>query len=161
MTPEQAADPNAIMITYKNHGDISLNGADLSVTLFLTPDLSVGANYSFVSEDYFKVDGVNDIALNAPTNKFGANVQYTNRQLGLGVGLRARYVQGFPVKSGVYIGEVESYSIIDLNVGYDLPIPYKPRVSLTVQNLLDHKHQQFFGTPEIGRLAMVRLTQTF
>ena len=162
VTPEQAADPNAVMLTYRNQGDISLNGADLSVTLFLTPDLSLGANYSFVSEDYFeKVDGVNDIALNAPTNKFGANVQYTNRQLGLGVGLRARYVQGFPVKSGVYIGEVESYSIIDLSAGYDLPIPYKPRVSLTVQNLLDHKHQQFFGTPEIGRLAMIRLTQTF
>ena len=162
VTPEQAADPNAVMVTYRNYGDISLNGLDLNFTFFLNPSWSLGANYSFVSEDFFEnVDGIGDIALNAPKNKFGANIQYSNAQLGLGVGIRARYVQGFPVQSGVYVGEVESYYTLDLSAGYDIPLGPKPRLSLTVQNLLDHKHQQFVGTPEIGRLAMVRVTQTF
>lgn len=162
VTPEQAADPNAVLLTYRNYGDISLNGLDLNFTVFLNPSWSVGANYSYVSEDLFKnVDGIGDIALNAPKNKYGAIVQYTNMDLGLGVGLRARYVQGFPVQSGVYIGEVESYYTLDLNAGYDIPLGPKPRFSFTVQNLLDHKHQQFVGTPEIGRLAIARLTQTF
>jgi iron complex outermembrane receptor protein len=119
---------------------------------------SLGANYSFVSNDFF--EEVN-IALNAPKNKFGANIQYTNPELGLGVGFRTRYVQGFPVRSGVYVGEVESYYTVDLNLGYDIPLGPKPRLSVTVQNLLDHKHQQFVGTPIIGRLAIARLTQTF
>jgi len=162
VTPEQAADPNAVLLTYRNYGDISLNGLDLNFTVFLNPSWSVGANYSFVSQDLFEnVDGIGDIALNAPKNKFGVNVQYINANLGLGVGLRARFVQGFPVQSGVYIGEVESYYTLDLNAGYDIPLGPKPRFSLTVQNLLDHKHQQFVGTPEIGRLAIARLTQTF
>ncbi len=162
VTPEQAADPNAVMLTYRNYGDISLNGLDLNFTFFFNLSWSVGANYSFVSKDLFEnVDGIGDIALNAPKNKFGANIQYTNQNLGLGVGLRARYVQGFPVRSGVYVGEVESYYTLDLNAGYAIPLGPKPRLSLTVQNLLDHKHQQFVGTPEIGRLAMARLTQTF
>ena len=162
VTPEQAADPHAVMVTYRNYGDISLNGLDLNLTFFLTPSWSLGANYSFVSKDFFEnVDEIGDIALNAPKNKFGANVQYINTDLGLGVGIRARYVQGFPVQSGVYVGEVESYYTLDLNAGYDIPLGPKPRLSLTVQNLLDHKHQQFIGTPEIGRLAMARLTQTF
>ena len=162
VTPEQAVDPNAVMLTYRNYGDISLNGFDLNFTFFLNPSWSLGANYSFVSNDLFEdEEGIGDIALNAPKNKFGANVQYINTSLGLGVGLRARYVQGFPVRSGVYVGEVESYYTLDLNAGYDIPLGPKPRLSFTVQNLLDYKHQQFVGTPEIGRLAIARLTQTF
>ena len=162
VTPEQAADPNAVMLTYRNYGDISLNGLDLNFTFYLNPSWSLGANYSFVSKDLFEnVDGIGDIALNAPKNKFGANVQYTNIDLGLGVGLRARFVEGFPVQSGVYVGKVESYWTLDLNAGYAIPLGPKPRLSVTVQNLLDRKHQQFVGTPEIGRLAMARLTQTF
>jgi len=55
----------------------------------------------------------------------------------------------------------KSYYTIDLNAGYELPIGLRPRLSLTVQNLLDRKHQPFIGTPEIGRLSIVCLTQTF
>ena len=162
VTPEQAADPNAIMLTYRNYGDISLNGLDLNLTYYLNPSLSLGANYSFVSKDLFEdVDGLGDIALNAPKNKFGASVQYVNSDLGLGVGLRTRFVAGFPVRSGVYVGDIESYYTVDLNAGYEIPIGPRPRLSLTVQNLLDRRHQQFIGSPEIGRLSMVRLTQTF
>ena len=147
---------------FSTYGDISLNGLDMNFTFYLNPSWSLGANYSFVSRDLFEnVDEKGDIALNAPKNKFGANVQYTNIDLGLGVGLRARFAQGFPVRSGVYVGEVESYWTLDLNAGYAIPLGPKPRLSVTVQNLLDRKHQQFVGTPEIGRLAMARLTQTF
>ena len=162
VTPEEAADPNAVMLTYRNYGDISLNGLDLNLTYYFNPSLSFGANYSFVSKDLFEdVDGLGDIALNAPKNKFGASVQYVNADLGFGVGLRTRFVAGFPVRSGVYVGELESYYTIDLNAGYALPIAPRPRLSLTVQNLLNRQHQQFIGAPEIGRLSMVRLTQTF
>ncbi len=162
VTPEQAADPNAIMLTYRNYGDISLNGLDLNFTYYLNPSWNFGANYSFVSKDLFEdVDGLGDIALNAPKNKFGVSVQYLNADLGLGVGLRTRFVAGFPVRSGVYVGDIESYYTFDLNAGYDLPIGPRPRLSFTIQNLLNRKHQQFIGTPEIGRLSMVRLTQTF
>jgi len=67
VTPEQAADPNAIMLTYRNYGDISLNGLDLNFTYYLNPSWNFGANYSFVSKDLFEdVDGLGDIALNAP-----------------------------------------------------------------------------------------------
>lgn len=162
VTPEEAADPNAVMLTYRNYGDISLNGLDLNLTYYFNPSLSFGANYSFVSKDLFEdVDGLGDIALNAPKNKFGASVQYVNTDLGFGVGLRTRFVAGFPVRSGVYVGELESYYTIDLNAGYALPIAPRPRLSLTVQNLLNRQHQQFIGSPEIGRLSMIRLTQTF
>ena len=162
VSAEQAGDPNAVMLTYRNYGDISLNGADFSLTYYLNHSLSVTGNYSFVSKDLFETDlREMEIALNAPKNKFGANVQYLNTELGLGAGVSMRYVAGFPMNSGVYIGDVESYYTIDVSAGYDLPFGPKPRLSLTVQNLLDKMHQQFVGAPYIGRLSMLRLTQTF
>ena len=160
VTPEEGSDPNAVILTYRNYGDISLNGLDCSLTYYLNPSLSIGGTYSFVSKDLFETD-LREIALNAPTNKFGANVQYINTNLGLGAGVRMNFVAGFPVNSGVYIGEVDSYSTIDLNVGYDIPFATRPRLSLTVQNLLNTMYQPFIGAPEIGRLSLVRLTQTF
>ena len=160
VTPDQAADPNAVMLTYRNYGDISLNGLDCSLTYYLNPSLSIGGAYSFVSKDLFETD-LREIALNAPANKFGVNVQYINTNLGLGAGARMNFVAGFPVNSGVYIGEIESYSTIDLNVGYDIPFATRPRLSLTVQNLLGTEYQPFIGAPMIGRLSLVRLTQTF
>ena len=162
VTPEQASDPNAVLLTYRNYGDISLNGFDCSVTYYLNPSLSIGGNYSFVSKDLFETEITGrDIALNAPKNKFGANVQYLNTNLGLGAGVRMNFVAGFPVNSGVYVGDVESYYTIDLNAGYDIPFGPSPRLSLTVQNLLNTMYQPFIGAPEIGRLSLVRLTQTF
>ena len=160
VTPEEASDPNAVLLTYRNYGDISLNGLDCSLTYYLNPSLSIGGTYSFVSKDLFETD-LREIALNAPANKFGVNVQYINTNLGLGAGARMNYVAGFPVNSGVYIGEVEPYSTIDVNVGYEIPFATRPRLSLTVQNLLNTMYQPFIGAPEIGRLSMVRLTQTF
>ena len=160
VTPEQASDPTAVMLTYRNYGDISLNGLDCSLTYYLNPSLSFGGNYSFVSKGLFETD-LRDIALNAPKNKFGANVQYNNINLGLAAGVRMNFVAGFPVNSGVYIGEVESYSTIDVNAGYDIPFGPSPRLSLTVQNVLNNMYQPFIGAPDIGRLSLVRLTQTF
>ena len=160
VTPEQASDPTAVMLTYRNYGDISLNGLDCSLTYYLNPSLSFGGNYSFVSKGLFETD-LRNIALNAPKNKFGANVQYNNINLGLAAGVRMNFVTGFPVNSGVYIGEVESYSTIDVNAGYDIPFGPSPRLSLTVQNVLNNMYQPFIGAPMIGRLSLIRLTQTF
>ena len=162
VTPEEASDPTAVMLTYRNYGDISLNGLDCSLTYYLNPSWSLGGNYSFVDKDLFKdAGGGRNIALNAPKNKFGANVQYNNINLGLAAGVRMNFVAGFPVNSGVYIGEVESYSTIDVNAGYDIPFGPRPRLSLTVQNVLNTMYQPFIGAPDIGRLSLVRLTQTF
>ena len=162
VTPEEASDPSAVLLTYRNYGDISLNGLDCSLTYYLNPSLSIGGNYSFVSKDLFETEVPDrNIALNAPKNKFGANVQYLNINMGLGAGVRVNFVAGFPVNSGVYIGEVESYYTIDLSAGYDIPFGPRPRLSLTVQNVLNSMYQPFIGAPEIGRLSLVRLTQTF
>ncbi|MCZ6679034.1 MAG: TonB-dependent receptor [Candidatus Poribacteria bacterium] len=162
ISPEQAQSDTDVILTYRNFGDISLYGADLNFTYYANRNWNFGGNYSYISKDFFEnVDEISDIALNASKHKLGLSAQYLNPDLGLNTQLRLRYVDGFPVNSGVYVGEVDSYAVLDLNAGYDLPFFLNTRLSLTVQNLLDNKHQEFVGAPEIGRLSTVRLTQSF
>jgi iron complex outermembrane receptor protein len=61
------------------------------------------------------------------------------------------------MNSGVYVGDVESYTVVDANVGYRLPWIAGTAVQLQVYNLFDEDHREFVGAPEIGRLALVRV----
>ena len=173
VSPKEAFDPTAMILTYRNFGDVSLNGMDVYFSYFAGKSWMFSGNYSFVTKsgfNFFKspnrviyrnLAGVADISLNAPANKFALAAQYRAPQRGYEVELRGRYVEGFPQDSGVYLGEVQTYSIVDFNFGYDLPFSTGSRFSLNVNNLLDKKHKEFIGAPELGRLIMARVTQTF
>jgi iron complex outermembrane receptor protein len=88
-------------------------------------------------------------------------MQYRNRAHSFAAELRGRYVEGFPMKSGVYAGEVQTYVVCDANLSYTLPFSANTRVALTALNVLDNKHREFVGAPVLGRLVLARLTQTF
>jgi len=75
--------------------------------------------------------------------------------------LRGRYVDGFPMESGAYTGDIQTYAVFDLNFGCDLPFAKNTRFALNVNNLFDKKHLEFIGAPILGRLIMTRLTQSF
>ena len=158
VTPLQTLYPGDVLLTYKNFGDINLFGADLEASFLATKHLTLAGTYSFVSKNLFDdVDGVRDVALNAPKNKFSLGFHYRNRNSGIGGGLRFRSVAGFPVNSGIFIGEVDSYGLFDLNAGLDLSGESGIRLALTVQNLFNNKHREFVGAPEIGRLALFQV----
>ncbi len=160
ISPNEVANNTDVILTYRNFGDISVEGVEINLNYYVSPAWVVGANYSFISEDLFRlVDGINNIALNAPKNKMGLSLRYYNAHRGIYAQLRARYIDAFPVESGVYFGEVENYTVLDLNV--DGRIYHSSRLALTVQNLLDNKHREIVGAPEIGRLLMLRLSQSF
>lgn len=161
ISPQEVRNGTDIILTNRNFGDVSVTGVDLGLTFFLSRSLSVTGNYSFVNKDYFKSkNGFTDIALNAPKHKFGILINYRNTGMGFDGNLRLRFVDSFPVNSGIFVGKVDRYSVIDLNASYDLPFSNNTRFSLTVQNLTNNIHKEFVGVPEIGRLAWVRLTQT-
>jgi iron complex outermembrane receptor protein len=173
VSPEQIANDTDVILTNRNFGDISVNGLDLSLTYYAHPRWVFSGNYSFVTKqgfNFFKrsnrvffknVEGVDDIALNAPGNKAGLAVQYRHLPKGFEAELRGRYAEGFPMKSGVYDGEVQTYTMFDANLAYVLPFSPNTRATLSVLNLFDKKHREFAGAPVLGRLVLARLTQTF
>ena len=162
VTPEQAYDPTAVMLTYRNFGEISLNGLDVNLAYFPSDQWSLTGSYSYVDQTLFKkVDGIADIALNAPGNKFKLGTSYTLDQPQLTLGAQWRYVGAFRQESGVFVGDVDAYSLLDLNASYLLPFGSNLRLGVDVSNALDTKHRAFIGAPEIGRLVFGQLGVAF
>jgi iron complex outermembrane receptor protein len=166
VAPDQSAASNLIT-TYRNFGELDLWGADLSFQFLATDQLSFLGSASFVNEDCFDFndDGscssTRDIALNAPKLKGSAGARWSHALSGITLDGRVRFNDAFPMNSGAYIGEVEGYSLFDVNASYALPWVPGTTATLTVNNLLDNEHREFVGAPELGRLAILRLTYRF
>ena len=125
--------------------------------------LSLTAGYSFQSRECFDFDGddecpgSDDLSLNAPSHKGSLAVAFTDRARGFHLDGRWRFSGGFDMRSGVFAGPVDSYHVLDLTAGYQLPFQPNARLELTVYNALNNLHREFVGAPELGRLALVRV----
>lgn len=162
LLPGETRAPADLMLTYRNFGDIDLWGVDLGATLLATSQLSFTGTYSWASENLFLDQiGTLDLALNAPRNKGSLSGTYRSDRLGLAVELRGRYVEDFPVESGVYRGRVEGYTLFDANVAYALPFARSTELTLSANNVFDERHREMVGAPDLGRLLLFRLRQTF
>ena len=164
----QAAD---LIVTYRNVGDLDLWGGDLAVQAFVNDQWTVNGSYSWVSDDYFRIEGGAPISLNAPTHKGSLGVAYRNVRSGLTASGRARFSSGFPAESAGYVGTecvpgvvpseftepcVDAFAIFDVNLGYAFP-GTGATVQLAVNNVLDTGYRSFVGVPTIGRFALLRL----
>jgi iron complex outermembrane receptor protein len=154
-----------IIVTYRNYGKLDVTGADFAGEVVLDRGYSVAGNYSWVNKDVFsktEVGGLSDVTLNAPANKAMVALRYNNSTpQPFGWELRGRYVAGFPVASGVYNGVVETYTLLDLNVAVRVPGSQDVTLSVSGQNLLDKRHQEFVGVPQLGRFIMTQLRYSF
>ncbi|CAN5695490.1 hypothetical protein BH23GEM11_BH23GEM11_09910 [soil metagenome] len=174
-----SADINAngaqLLSTYTNVDDeIDLWGVDVGATFLIDDTWSVAGSLSFVNDDAFTSERGQIVTLNAPKRKGTASLSYRNEALGLNSEARARFSAGFPASSGVYEALaclpdapltaspcVESATLVDMNVSYRIPNLPGTTVQLSVQNILDQSFRSFPGTPEVGRMALVRVRYEF
>ena len=167
VAPDQATNADLIL-TYRNFGDVDLWGADLAFQLLATNRLSFTGSYSFVSEECFdfnndqSCEGSQDIALNAPQNKGSVGVVWDDVQSGFAAEAKLRMTEGFPMNSGVFVGNVDAYTVLDASVAYKLDRWLQgASIGLTATNLFDNVHREFVGAPFMGRLLLARLTYQF
>lgn len=178
VSPVEASDRGAIMLTYRNYGDIVLYGYDVGLHVSIADGLIFAGGLSYVDKNFFEnLDSVADLSLNAPKFKFTAGLSYENPGIGLNANVRMRHIDGYRVRSGVYVGDVKGYSVVDLGVGYRLPWIDGMNISVSAQNLLtfvdggedspfSQRHFEFVGAeqvgaPALGRLILARLTYSF
>ena len=173
VTPEQVplANPTDLYVTYRNFGDVDLWGLDIGLTFLLTDEFSLTGSYSLACgyldsgstcvNLWPNLDNIDDVALNAPIHKATLGLGYRSPRIGLGVELRGRYVDSYPVNSGVFAGNISSFTLFDANITYQLPLATATEVTLTATNIFDETHQEMIGAPFIGRMVLLRVTQTF
>jgi outer membrane receptor for ferrienterochelin and colicins len=160
-----------LLLTYVNFGEIDINGFDFSATALLTDNWQLGGTFSLISDDHFEIPLSGDtqfVALNAPKKKGSAHVTYRSIAQGFNGEVRVRFNDEFPANSAGFVGLecvtgdvltgpcVDSFTLVDLTAGYRLPV-LRTTLQLHIQNLFDEKYQSFVGTPEIGRMAILRL----
>jgi len=165
ISPDQLSNSN-VMLTAKNYGEFDIFGVDIGMVAYLSEKLRISGSYSRVSDECYDANvnmsclDAEDIALNAPTNKGSLGIDVDDKVSGLFYGGRVRMSGGFPVNSGVYSGVVESFNVVDVNAGYTLP-GTGATISATVNNVLNNKHREFIGVPELGTLALLQVEFEF
>ncbi|UCC79688.1 MAG: TonB-dependent receptor, partial [Candidatus Zixiibacteriota bacterium] len=161
VTPIEAYDPEDILVTFRNFGNVSLYGLDLSINFDLDRNWSLGGNYSYISRNIFKKSEsrIHDIFLNSPRNKAAVYVQYKNERTSFGSHTRGRYIDAFDMYSPFEGTRVNSYFIIDQHLMYS--VAHNTRLILTVKNIFNNKHIEFIGAPKLGRLTILRLVHSF
>ena len=150
------------MLAYRNFGKVTTSGLDLNMAYYSSDKLMLSGGMSFIGKNFFEnVDDIADIALNAPKMKLKMGVSYAIPKLHVRLSTQLRYNSGFKQSSGVYVGEVDPYSVADLSVNYLLPTNFDLQLSLNISNVLNNKHIEFFGAPKIGRLSLFQVKAGF
>ncbi|MEN8144154.1 MAG: TonB-dependent receptor [Gemmatimonadota bacterium] len=157
ITPGQAGGSDAtLIVTYQNIGSLNLGGGDISFTYLASDYWEIAVGAAFVSDEAFTA-GSEIISLNAPTAKGSVGVRYRNADNGWSGRVRSRFQDGYEANSGVFVGSVEGFGVVDLGLGYTFPRS-GVTAQLDIQNALDNNYASFVGAPALGRVATVRLS---
>jgi outer membrane receptor for ferrienterochelin and colicins len=161
-SPDINANGAQLLSTYTNvDEDFDVWGVDVGGTFLLNDTWALGGSLSYVNEDIFTTASGLSVPLNAPGRKGTVSVNYRNPAAGFSAEGRARFAAGFPASSGVYAGDVESSTLMDVNFSYRIPMVPATTLQLSIQNILDESFQSFPGVPAIGRTALLRLRYDF
>ena len=149
-----------VVVGYINYGNVNMWGFDASLTGLINLEWSLDLTYSYLGMTEFLNPITNSVdPINAPRHKAGMKIQYNPRKYPLTASLNGRFVDGFKWSSGIYFGNIQSYSVLDLHLGYKINDILK--ANFTVSNLLNYKHTEIIGGPSIGRVALLRFTTNF
>lgn len=154
-------------LSYRNFGRVQYYGVDVNTQYAPFARTNLFANASYVSDDFFDNEELDEqnvtlaVALNAPRfkTKFGGSYTVPHSW---SANVAGRYQDGFPVASGPYVGRVDRFFLLDVGAGYDFHrLAPGLRLDVLVQNVLNDKRREFIGAPQIGRMAMARMTYSF
>ena len=152
---------SAMALVYENLGSIDVYGAEAGATFSVNDQMSVVTNVSVIDKNQFEATRAGQdpemIPLNAPTLKMNAAMTYRNDDDGYHGGLRFRVQNGFKAESGVYVGKVDGFGVLDLSGGFRIPGFDDLWFQADVQNVFNNSYQTFVGAPELGRMILARM----
>ena len=162
--PVENTTPGQILMTYRSMGEIDYYGLDVSAELLIGDQLRVFGNLSRVSDNFFDASELGEeeetleLSMNAPKTKIKGGFAYESSG-NWSVHASVRHTGGFEVRSGLYVGFVPEHTLLDVGAGYDLGDYVSGlRMNLSLFNVLDERHREFVGSPQIGRMGLVQMT---
>lgn len=143
-----------LVLSNANTGRVTSRGLEVAVNH--QPDARWLLNLTYAWFDFTVRDETPGVKVtpNAPGHRMSFGATY--RASPLAATARYRWVQGFDWASGVFIGRVESFGVVDVDASYDLT--RQLRLGANVSNLLNDKHHETFGGDVLGRRALSYLS---
>ncbi len=126
-----------IALTYFNVGEATITGVDAGLRYYLSDRVVASANLSFVKLDTIKAkptDPPEATALNSPSSRITAGMDFTDYPARATSGFSVRYVNGYDFRSGVNYGRVPPFGSLDLNANYRIR-GSRATVTLQAQNV--------------------------
>jgi len=141
--------------SYTNFQAVNVQGIDVGINHSFLHGWQTAFTYSwFDFEIPDQAPGTADLFLpNTPTHGLSAGVSYDGARFG--VGIDARWVDAFRWADGFFLGDVPSYTTVDLTA--DVPLGRGASVGVNVANLLNDRHWESFGGALLGRRALMSL----
>jgi len=147
-------------LTYLNFGRQPVLGFDLGVDVYATDRLVLRGNLSFIEAGKLEDAGGIDQPFNTPRTIFNLGLStsdFLSKRTSLDVSLRR--VSRFDFRSGVHVGTVPAYTVVDVNLGYRTR--YGVTYKLSAMNILDNNHLEFVSGPRIGRVVVGEVQYAF
>ena len=142
-------DPVELIFTNINYGEVKIWGCDASIYAFLSKQLSLDLNFSYLGTKHFYNFLTKDYdPINAPTVKLNANLGYSHTK-GHSASLGFRYIPEFDWSAGVFYGTIPSYFVTDISMTYKINDIWS--VMFNGSNIFDDYHREIIGGPKLGR----------
>ena len=165
-SPANESYPEDLLIGTRSYlvNTVQFYGVDLFGTYKANSQWSFDGSFSWVSKNYWYPGELNSqdstsqtpFALNMPKYRMSVGVKYSGLAEGLAVELRDRWYDAFPMYDNYWIGNVGARHVVDLTANYRIESLNNLQLTLSVTNLLNNVHQEFVGTPYMGRFTVLR-----
>ena len=139
--------------SYTNFGDVVVDGLDLGLSYNPFPGWQANVTYSGFRFDLQQPEAEGLLLPNTPAHTFSLGLSYDRRGVAASVDLR--WVDDFRWADGFFVGDVLSYTVVDVAGSY--PLSTRVSVALNVSNLFDDAHWETFGGSIVGRRALLSL----
>ena len=148
----------AFVVSNANVGSVNQYGLELGINVLLSRYISFSGNYSHYEFSVNKSASDPDILSNTSPDRFNLALTY-NKPEKYDASLSLTYSRKFDWLAGTYIGEVPTYTIVNLSAGYYI---FKNlQAGIYIYNLFNEKHYEIFGGTYMPRYATGRLSFNF
>jgi outer membrane receptor protein involved in Fe transport len=149
--------PVFALLTFGNFGEATDRGVELGVTAWARPEWRVEASMTLMGFNVKSQAAESVISPNVPSRQFSAGTTYAGPRLSVSGTIRA--VNAFDWNSGVFVGRVPAYAVVDAAAGFKLQHGW--RADIDAANLLDYRHYELFGGSVLGRRVLASLVYSW
>ena len=147
-------------LTYLNFGKQPVWGFDSGINVYATDRVVLKGNLSFIEARKLEDAGGINQPFNTPRTTFNLGLScddFLIKRATFDASLH--HVEKFDFRSGVHVGTVLAYTVVDVNLGYRTK--YGVTYRLSAMNVFDNDHIEMVDGAKIGRIVVGEMQYAF